>query len=152
MPVFDVRTMDDLYSRSAVGLTRLLVETVGGMGSMTLTMAIIGLYGLVAYSVSRRTREIGIRMAAGAHPSSVLQMVLRHGLLLAIGGILAGSIGSVAILGVLRAAFPFPNASHLGLVTYAVVVPALLIITLLAAYGPARRASRIDPLMALRQE
>jgi predicted permease len=151
MPVFDVRTMDDLYTRSAVGLTRLLVETVAGMGSMALGMAVIGLYGLVAYSVSRRTREIGIRIAVGAHPSSVLRMVLRHGLLLAGGGILGGSIGSVAIRGALQAAFPFPNASRLGLVTYIVVVPALLAITLLAAYVPARRASRIDPLAALRE-
>ena len=151
MPVYDVRTMDDLYAGSAVGLTRLLVQTVAGMGSMALAMAIIGLYGLVAYSVSRRTREIGIRVAVGAHPSSVLRMVLRHGLLLAIGGILAGSLGSVAIRGLLQAAFPFPNASHLGPVTYLVVVPTLLAVTLFAAYVPARRASRIDPLMALRE-
>jgi predicted permease len=151
MPVFDVRTMDELYGGNAVGLTRLLVETVAGMGSMALAMAIIGLYGLVAYSVSQRTREIGIRVAVGAHPTSVLRMVLRHGLLLAVGGILAGSIGSVAMRGVLRAAFPFPHAGNLGLTTYAVVVPALLVITLLAAYVPARRASRIDPLMALRE-
>ena len=82
--------MDDLYAGSAVGLTTLLVEMVAGMGSMGLVMAIVGLYGLVAYSVSRRTREIGIRVAVGAHPSSVLRMVLRHGLLLAVGGIARG--------------------------------------------------------------
>jgi predicted permease len=152
MPVFDVRTMDDLYARSAVGITTLLVEMVAGMGSMGLIMAIVGLYGLVAYSVSRRTREIGIRVAVGAHPSSVLRLVLRQGLWLAVGGILAGSIGSVAMRGLLRAVFPFPNASNLGLTTYVVVVPTLLAVTLLAAYIPARRAARIDPLMALRQE
>jgi len=152
MPVFDVRTMDDLYAGNAVGLTTLLIEMVGGMGSMGLIMAIVGLYGLVAYSVSRRTREIGIRVAVGAHPSSVLRMVLRHGLLLAVSGILVGSIGSIAMRGLLQAAFPFPNARNLGMTTYVVVVPTLLAITLLAAYIPARRASRIDPLLALRQE
>jgi predicted permease len=151
MPVFDVRTMDDLYTRNAAGLTHLLIEIVAGMGVMGMVMAIVGLYGLVAYSVSRRTREIGIRIAVGAHPSSVLRMVLRHGLLLASAGIVAGSIGSVAMRGVLRAAFSFPNASNLGMSTYVVVVPTLLAVTLLAAYIPARRAARIDPLLALRE-
>jgi ABC-type antimicrobial peptide transport system permease subunit len=152
MPVFDVRTLDDLYSSSAVGVTNLVVQLVGGMGSMGLVMAIIGLYGLMAYSVSRRTREIGVRIAVGAHPSSVLQMVWRQGLLLAAAGIVVGSIASAATAGVLRAIFAFPHANDLGLTTYAVVVPVLLAVTLLAAYVPARRASRIDPLMTLRQE
>jgi predicted permease len=152
MPVFDVRTLDDLYSSSAVGVTNLVVQLVAGMGSMGLVMAIIGLYGLMAYSVSRRTREIGIRVAVGAHPSSVLRMVWRQGLLLAAAGIVVGSIASAATSGMLRAVFAFPHANDLGLTTYAVVVPALLAVTLLAAYIPARRASRIDPLMTLRQE
>jgi predicted permease len=152
MPVFDVRTMEDLYSGNAVGLFTLLVQLIGGMGSMGLVMSVVGLYALMAYSVSQRTREIGIRMAVGAHPSTVLQMVLRHGLLLAVSGIVVGSIGSVATRGVLRAIFPFPHANNLGVTVYLVVVPALLAITLTAAYIPARRASRIDPLMALRQE
>jgi putative ABC transport system permease protein len=152
MPIFDVRTMEDLYSGNAVGLFTLLVQLIGGMGSMGLAMSVIGLYGLMAYSVSQRTREIGIRMAVGAHPSTVLRMVLRHGLLLAVSGIVVGSIGSVATRGLLRAVFPFPHANNLGVTVYLIVVPALLAITLTAAYIPARRASRIDPLMALRQE
>jgi predicted permease len=152
MPVFDVRTLDNLYSGNAVGLTTLLVELIGGMGSMGLVLALVGLYGLVAYSVSRRTREIGIRVAVGANPSSVLRMVLRHGLLLAVGGIVVGLLGSLATRGLLSAAFPFPNAINLGLTTYVVVVPLLLAVTLAAAYIPARRAARIDPLLALRQE
>ena len=130
----------------------MLIDVVGGMGLMGLVLAIAGLYGLVAYSVSRRTREIGVRMAVGAKPVSVLRMVLSHGLLLALGGMLLGSIGSVAIRGLLSAVFPFPNVVSLGLTAYLLVVPLLLAVTLLAAYVPARRASRIDPLMALRQE
>jgi putative ABC transport system permease protein len=122
------------------------------MGSTGLVLSIVGLYGLVAYTVSRRTREIGVRMAVGANPSSVLRMVLRSGLLLAVVGIVAGLAGSVAMGGVLRATFPFPDAERLRLTTYFLVVPAILAITLLAAYIPARRAARIDPLMALRHE
>ena len=79
-------------------------------------------------------------------------MVLRHGALLSFGGTLMGLLGSVATRGALRAVFPFEDAGNLDLSTYLIVVPALLAITLTAAYIPARRASRIDPLMALRQE
>jgi predicted permease len=151
MPVFDVRTMDDLYSSSAVALSNLAVETVGGMGAMGLVMTVVGLYGLVAYSVSRRTKEIGLRMAVGASPVSVLRMVLRQGTYLALVGIVLGLAASAAIEGALEAAFPFPNAPNLALTTYLFVVPALLAIALLAAYVPARRAALIDPVVTLRE-
>ena len=152
MPMFDVRTMQDLYNVSAIGLSTLLVRIVGGMGSIALVLALTGLYGLMAYSVSRRTREIGIRMAVGAHPGSILRMVLDHGLwLTAIGGIV-GVIGSIAMLTVLRALMPFPAMSRFDITPYAAAVPAMLAVTLLAAYIPARRAARIDPLRTLRTE
>jgi predicted permease len=152
MPVLSVRTMEDFFQASSVMFTSVIVRIVSGMGSMGLALAMIGLYGLVAYSVSRRTREIGIRVAVGANPHSVLAMVLRHGALLSVGGTLMGLVGSVATRGALRAVFPFEDAGNLDVSTYLIVVPALLAITLTAAYIPARRASRIDPLMALRQE
>jgi predicted permease len=152
MPVLSVRTMEDFFQASSVTFTSVIVRIVFGMGSMGLALAMIGLYGLVAYSVSRRTREIGIRVAVGANPHSVLAMVLRHGALLSIGGTLMGLLASVATRGALRAVFPFEDAGNLDVSTYLIVVPALLAITLTAAYIPARRASRIDPLMALRQE
>jgi len=152
LPVFDVRTLDDLYRAYAVSVTQVIVEIVGGMGSMGLALAVAGLYALVAYSVSRRTREIGIRMAVGANPVSVLRMVLQHGLWLAVGGVVVGVIGSVSVRGLLGAAFSFPDAVNLGVTTHLLVVPILLAVTLLAAYIPARRASRIDPLSALRQQ
>ena len=152
MPVLSVRTMEDFFQASSVTFTSVIVRIVFGMGSMGLALALIGLYGLVAYSVSRRTREIGIRVAVGANPHSVLAMILRHGALLSVGGTLMGLLGSVAIRGALRAVFPFEDAGNLDVSTYLIVVPALLAITLTAAYIPARRASRIDPLMALRQE
>jgi predicted permease len=152
MPMFDVRTMASFYDTGVLNLTQVLVRTVGAMGSVGLLLAMIGLYGLVAYSVGRRTREIGIRVAVGAAPGAVLRMVLRHGLQLAVAGIGLGLVGSIAAAGVLRAAFPFPGVPGVDVVTYALVVPVLLAVTLLAAYAPARRAAHIDPLKALRTE
>jgi len=152
MPVLAMRTMEDFFQASSVIFSTVIVRIIAGMGAMGLALALIGLYGLVAYSVSRRTREIGIRVAVGANPRSVLRMVLRHGLLLALCGTGAGLLGSLAMRGALRAVFPFEDVANLDLTTHLVVVPALFVITLVAAYIPARRASRIDPLMALRQE
>jgi predicted permease len=152
MPVFGVRSMEEFYRASSVSVTNLLVELVGGMGTMGLALSIVGLYGLVAYSVNRRTREIGIRMAVGAPSGSVLRMVLRHGLFLAGGGTVLGVVASAMVAGVLRVAFPFPSVAAVDILTYVIVVPTLLGVTLLAAYIPARRAARIDPLLALRQE
>jgi predicted permease len=152
VPVFGVQTMQDFYDASSVSFTNLLIEIVGGMGAMGLALAIVGLYGLVAYSVNRRTREIGIRMAVGARAGAVLFMVMRQGLWLAAGGTLVGVAASVATSGLLRAAFPFPDVPRVDVMTYALVVPTLFVVTLLAAYIPARRAAHIDPLRALRQE
>jgi macrolide transport system ATP-binding/permease protein len=152
MPVFDVRSMEDFFQASSVSLTNLLVEVVAGMGLMGIALSVVGLYGLVAYSVNRRTREIGIRMAVGAPSGSVLRMVMRQGLLLAGSGTLLGVMASVATGGVLRSAFPFPSVPSVDVMTYILVVPTLLAVTLLAAYIPARRAARIDPLRALRQD
>ena len=152
MPVFGVRTMEDFYYASSATLSNLLIQLVGGMGVMGLALSVVGLYGLVAYSVNRRRREIGIRMAVGAQAATVLRMVMRHGLLLAGGGTLLGVLASAATGKLLRGAFPFPNVASVDIVTYALVVPTLLAVTLLAAYIPARRAARIDPLRALRQD
>jgi predicted permease len=145
-----VWTMEEFYEGNAGGLSRYLTAIVGGMGLVGLGLAMVGLYGLVAYSVSRRTREIGIRMAVGAQPASVLRMVMRYGaVLVAIGAALGLSL-TVAISGLLRGAFPSTAGVNLGI--YAVVVPLLLAVTLMAALLPAMRAARIDPLLALRQE
>jgi predicted permease len=152
MPALSVRTMEEFFRASSVTFTNVIVRIVGGMGSMGLVLAIIGLYGLVTYSVSRRTREIGVRVAVGANPLSVLRMVLRQGLLLSLSGVVLGLIGSAAMRRLLGAVFPFDDTVNLDLTTHLIVVPALLAITLLAAYIPAQRASRIDPLMALRNE
>lgn len=151
MPLLGLRTMEDYYESRVIHVSRLIVGTVGGLGAIGVLLAVIGLYGLVAYSVTRRTREIGIRIAVGAAPSSVLGMVLRRGMILAGIGIVFGIVGSVATDGLLRGVFQNQEAGH-TVWTYALAVPMLVGITLFAAYIPARRAARTDPLRALRQD
>jgi len=150
VPITGVWTMEEFYEGNTATLTRYLTRVVGGMGLVGLGLAMVGLYGLVAYTVSRRTREIGIRMAIGAQPGSVLAMVMRHGALLVGVGAALGLSLTVAVSGLLRSAFPSGQGVELGI--YALVVPALLLVTLLAAFIPALRAARIDPLAALRQD
>src|SRR5256885_2599981 len=87
MPVYNVRTMAEFYRMRAVSIFNVLVSTVAAMGLMGLGLAIVGLYGLVAYAATRRTREIGIRMAIGANGSAVLRMILRQGVVLAAVGL-----------------------------------------------------------------
>ena len=150
MPMFGVRTMEDFYRARAVTISNVIVGTVAGMGSMGLLLALVGLYALVTHAVNQRTREIGIRLAVGARPANVLRMVMRHGLLLSLTGIALGLAAAGAMNGLLRAAFPISSGVNLGL--FIAVVPALLAVTLVAALIPAQRASRIDPLIAIRQE
>jgi predicted permease len=150
VPITGVWTMERFYQGNAISISRLLTSAVGGMGLVGLGLAMVGLYGLVAYAVSRRTREIGIRMAIGAVPGSVLRMVMRQGLVLAGVGAALGIALTIGVGGVLRAMFP--TTQGIDLAIYALVVPILLAVTLLAALVPALRASRIDPLAALRQD
>jgi ABC-type antimicrobial peptide transport system permease subunit len=150
MPITGMRTMEEFYEGNATGIVVALTSVTGTMGLLGLLLALVGLYGLVAYAAARRTREIGIRMAVGAQSGSVLRMVLRHGLALSACGVVLGVMGSVAVGGLLRAVFP--GAGGIDLMTYLLVVPLLVGVTLLAAYVPARRAARIDPLVALRQD
>jgi predicted permease len=152
MPVFNVRTMQDFYNQNAVKVPNMVVETVGGMGLMGLILAIVGLYGLVAYSVSRRTREIGIRMALGADRTKVVRMVLNQGLQLGAAGVAAGLVVSVFACNVLTSRLWVATFDHVSPLAYVAIAFPLLLITGLASWAPARRASRIDPMRALRDE
>jgi len=148
-PIYNIRTMEEYYRMRAVNTPNMIVQNVAALGVMGLVLAVVGLYGLVAYAAGRRTREIGIRMAIGAQRSTVLRMVMRQGLILALSGI---SVGLVATFGAERILQAIFSGSEIDIVTYLLVAPTLLAVTLLAAYIPARRASRIDPSQALRYE
>jgi predicted permease len=151
MPTFDTRTMEELYRMRATSLFNILITTVGALGLMGLGLSIVGLYGLVAYAAGRRTREIGIRMAIGATTRSVLRMVLQQGIALALTGLVAGLAGSIGAGRLLRAAFPTVGDQR-DVMALVLVAPAVLIVTVLAAYIPARRASRVNPTQVLRYE
>jgi predicted permease len=150
MPVFGVRTMEDFYRARALTSSNVIVGVVAGMGLMGLLLALVGLYALVAHAVAQRTREIGIRLAVGARPGNVLMMVMRHGLVLSLGGIALGLLAAAAMNNLLRVAFPVSSGVNPGLFLF--VVPAVLAVTLAAALIPAQRAARIDPLIAIRQD
>jgi len=120
------------------------------MGAIGMTLALIGIYGLVAYTVARRTREIGLRMAVGAARSDVLRMVPRQGLSLSTVGIAVGGVASVGVARGMASAMAGVGAPNPVL---CLIVPILLTaLTLAACYVPAHRASRVDPMRALRQE
>jgi hypothetical protein len=150
-PHGEVRTMEQFYRMRAVSIFKVLVTIVGAMGLMGLGLSIVGLYGLVAYAVSRRTREIGIRMAIGAGRASVLRMVLRQGMGLALAGLAVGLVASVGAGDLLQAAFPSGDDQR-DVVALMLVVPIVLAVTFLAAYIPARHAARVNPIQALRCE
>jgi ABC-type antimicrobial peptide transport system permease subunit len=119
-------------------------------GSMALLLGIVGIYGVISYAVSQRTREIGIRMALGATDSSVRQMFLRHGLALTSIGLAVGVVSAFAATR-LMSALLF-EVSPLDPLTYAGVSVVLLAAAMMAAYVPARRATLVEPVEALRAE
>jgi len=150
MPISVVRTMEDFYYGSAVSAISQFVRVIGSIGVMGVVLAMVGLYGLVSYSARRRTREIAVRMAIGARPSSILRMIMRHGMMLAAAGTVVGVAASFVAGRLLRALLP--NAQGIDVSTYLLVVPTLVLITACAALIPAWRAARIDPLVALRTD
>ncbi len=149
-PVEGVQTMDHFFDEGALFGNRLIMQLVTVIGLFGLLLSVGGLYGVIAYSVSRRTREIGIRIAVGANPSSVARLVLRQGMKLTVIGVGIGltlSLLASRLLGSLLV-----GVSARDPFVY-VAVPLLLGgISLLACYVPARRAARVDPLVALRQD
>jgi predicted permease len=150
LPMLHTMAYDDFYLNQAVKGPEIAMKLVGSMGVVGLLLAVAGLYGLVAYNVSRRTREIGIRIALGAASSDVLRLVMGKGLVLVGMGTMIGLVMGFAVERLMNAMLF--NAGGVDLVAYIVVVPSLFLVTMLAAYVPARRASRIAPTQALRYE
>jgi predicted permease len=148
LPMATVRTMDDWISNNAAQ-PRLNTALLGAFAAIALLIAAIGIYGVLSYSVTQRTREIGLRMALGAQPANVLSLVVREGMLVAIVGIGAGIAGALA-LSRLMSTMLFGVAPR-DPVTLAAVAAALGAIALAACCIPARRAARVDPIVALRE-
>ncbi|MFZ0735799.1 MAG: ABC transporter permease [Candidatus Acidiferrales bacterium] len=150
IPMLQTSAYEDFYLNRAVEGPRVAIDLVGTMGAVGFLLAIAGLYGVVAYNVSRRTREIAIRMALGAASSDVLGLVMGKGLVLVgIGTVIGLAMGFA--LEQLMNSMLF-NAGGVDIVAYVIVVPSLFLVTMLAAYVPARRACRIATTQALRYE
>lgn len=149
LPVFDARPMMDRVQESW-GSQRLLSFLFSVFAGLALVLATIGLYGLLAYATLKRVREIGIRLALGARPAQIRALVLSHGLQLLLIGSAIGLLGAIAISRALQAVL-FEAGGVDARISLAVGV-LLLIATLLASWMPARRASRVDPIIALRTE
>jgi putative ABC transport system permease protein len=149
LPLALVRTLQEVYDRSLARTTFALVM-LAIAGAMALLLGIIGIYGVIAYSVSQRTREIGIRMALGVEQRDLRRMFLRHGFVLSGIGVAVG-IGVAAALMRLMTSMLF-QVSPLDLTTYAGVSLVLLAAAMLASYVPARRAASLNPVEALRAE
>jgi len=149
-PIYDVRTMASHFEQQALWGVRLVAEVIAAVGVVGLALSVLGLYAVIAYSVSQRTREIGIRMAVGASERRVLALVLHQGLTLSAIGISIGLLLTLALSTVigdmLNGVNPRDPAIYLG------GTAVLLSVTLFATYLPARRASRVDPQAALRSE
>jgi predicted permease len=149
LPVARVATLDEVVARS-ISEPRFYMVLLGAFAAMAVFLAALGIFGVLSYSVVQRSREIGIRVALGAHPRDVLRMVLGHAASLALVGVLAGLVGAVALSRAIGSLlFELSPTDPLTLGSMAVLLAS---VALLASYLPARRATRLDPLIALRSE
>ena len=148
-PVFDQRTMRDVFDR-VVGTHRLALRLLGALGVLALALAAVGIYGVLVQLVAERTREIGIRIALGSDPPAVRRLVLRQGMIPVAWGL---AVGLLAALGLTRAlASQLVGVSPAEPLTLAAVATLLATVALAACYLPARRATSVDPMVALRTE
>ena len=149
VPVIDTQTVEQMLYAS-LGSRRFNMFLLGNFAAVALLLSSVGLFGVMAYLVSQRTREIGIRLALGAHPRDIFRLVIGRGMLLAVIG---AAVGLVAAFGLARylETLLFQIKPHDGLAFTAATV-LLLGVTLLACWLPARRATKVDPLVALRHE
>ncbi|HMJ62835.1 MAG TPA: FtsX-like permease family protein, partial [Bryobacteraceae bacterium] len=146
-PLSDVKTMESVLTR-ILGQRRLTMWLLGSFAGVALLLAIVGMYGVIAYSVARRTQEVGIRRALGAQQSDILRLVLGQGLGLSLAGVAMGIAGAFALTRVMKGLLFQVTATDPA--TFAGIAILFVIVALAASYIPARRAARIDPMAALR--
>ncbi|MFI5127378.1 MAG: ABC transporter permease [Candidatus Acidiferrales bacterium] len=149
LPLYDVRRLESVVDAN-VAPRRLSVSLLGGFAGLALLLAAVGIYGVMAYAVTSRTHEIGIRMALGADPRSVMRLVLSQGARLAVVGVMIGIVAALALTRAMASLLFQVRATDP--VTYAGVAILLIVVALAACYIPARRAMRVDPMVALRYE
>jgi putative ABC transport system permease protein len=149
VPMYGVKSMEEMVAESG-SLRRLNMWLIGAFAVLALTLAAVGIYGVIAYAVSQRTREIGIRIALGAQRGDVLRMILAQGAKLALTGVIAGLVGAL-MLSSLMSSLLF-GVSPRDLATFSIVPWMVLILVLIGCYIPARRATTVDPVVALRCE
>jgi putative ABC transport system permease protein len=148
-PIYSPRTMDDIRAESVAG-ERLNLTLLSLFAGIALVLAIVGIYGVMSYSVTQRTHEIGIRMAIGARPRDVFTMILGHGMKLAIIGVVIG-LGAAFALTRLMASMLF-GVAPTDATTFGGIAALLIGVALLACYLPGRRATKVEPTISLRYE
>lgn len=148
-PIYDLQTLDDLVAKS-LGQRRFTLALMLLFGVIALLLSAVGIYGVMAFAVTQRTQEIGVRMALGARATDVLKLIVGSGMSLAAIGVGIGLVGAFAITR-LMASLLF-GVSPTDIATFGLVSVALLMVAFLACYLPARRATKVDPLIALRYE
>jgi putative ABC transport system permease protein len=149
LPVYSLRSMNEVVSRSMVQ-PRFLALLLATFSGIALFLAALGIYGVMAYSVAQRTQEIGVRMALGARPLHVLRLVFGQSLVMLAIGTVIGLVGAFVLTRLMRTLLFGVTATDP--LTYVSVVGLLALVALLACYIPARRAAKVDPLVALRYE
>jgi putative ABC transport system permease protein len=148
-PTFGVKTMDEIVAAAAAS-RRFATQLLGAFAALALLLAAIGIYGVMAFVVGQRTREIGIRIALGARPRAVVRLILAQALALALAGVALGGLGAI-FLSRLLSGFLF-EVRATDPVTYAGIALLLTVTAVVAAWRPARRAAAVDPMVALRAE